>query len=190
MITSIPIKDAPITYYPTFVKDPDNIFVNLRDNLDWEQRDAPRQEYYCNDFPEPYVYGRGEGRRTYLTRSYHPDITSIRQELEGLTGTVFEVCFLNRYLTQKNSLHWHSDDSIEMDDERPIGIVSLGEEREIWFRLKNQENNSVVEKIKLAHGSLCLMHAGMQDIWEHRIPKASFICGERISLTFRGFKVL
>ncbi len=37
------------------------------------------------------------------------------------------------------------------------------------------------------NGSLCLMHAKMQETWQHRIPKASFSCGERISLTYRGY---
>ena len=41
--------------------------------------------------------------------------------------------------------------------------------------------------LRLGHGSLCLMAPGMQDTWQHRIPKASFQCGERISLTFRGY---
>ncbi len=44
-----------------------------------------------------------------------------------------------------------------------------------------------ITKLKLGHGSLCLMQPGMQDTHQHRIPKAGFQCGERISLTFRGY---
>lgn len=179
--------NAPIQYVPGFVPDPDEAFKRLRDELAWEHRDAPRHEYYCNDFPKPYVYGRDRGRRLYEPRPYHPVILSIRKKLEEFAGATFEVCFLNRYLNQSDHLGWHADDSPEMDDARPIATVSLGVEREIWFRLKDGAEPRIVEKIKLGNGSLCLMAAGMQDTHQHRIPKASIQCGERISLTFRGY---
>lgn len=206
---------APITYYSNFIANADIIFANLRDQLDWERRkDAPRDEYYCNDFPKSYIYGIGKGAREYSPRPYHSDILEIRGNIEGLTNSKFEVCFLNRYLNQSDSLGWHSDNSPEMDDARPIAIVSLGVEREIWFRQilgtkciccgtkdknhkmdcyirdKRKEFYGEVEKLKLGHGSLCLMAPGMQDFWQHRIPKADFKCGERISLTYRGYNEL
>lgn len=177
---------VPVTYHSKFVAEPDAAFTALRDGLEWERRgDAPRCEYYCNDIAKPYVYGRDRGRRLYEPRPYHPSIMEIRKALETLTGATFEVCFLNRYLNQSDHLGWHADDSPEMDDARPIGIVSLGVEREIWFAPKGK--TSEVTKVKLEHGSLCVMSPGMQDLWMHRIPKASFQCGERISLTFRGY---
>lgn len=101
----------------------------------------------------------------------------------------FEVCFLNRYLDQSDHLGWHADDSPEMDDARPIAVISLGVEREIWFRpipVKGEPPQEV-SKVRLGHGSLFLMHPGMQETHQHRIPKASSLCGERISLTFRGY---
>jgi alkylated DNA repair dioxygenase AlkB len=179
---------APIEYVPNFVPEPDLMLAALQTGLDWERRDdAPRCEYYCNDFDEPYVYGRGAGQRTYNVRPYTPEILEIRKLLEDYTGSKFEVCFLNRYLNQRDHLGWHADDSPEMDDERPIASISLGVEREIWFRPKGGGKDVVIEKVKLGNGSLCLMKAGMQKTHLHRIPKAGFICGERISLTFRGY---
>lgn len=197
---------VPARYYPAFVTDPDAAFASLRDDLAWERRsDAPRCEYYCNDTAAPYLYGRGRGRRLYEPRPYHPAIYAIRAALEALSGATFEVCFLNRYLDQSDHLGWHADDSPEMDDARPIASVSLGVEREILFRAKpgtalaaegykkwlalpaGTPAPSHITKLKLGHGSLCLMSPGMQDEWQHRIPKASFKCGERISLTFRGY---
>lgn len=166
--------------------DPNKSLEALQKDLAWERRDdAPRCEYYSNDFMDSYTYGKGAGRRTYESKPYHEEILKIRTKLQEISSTVFEVCFLNRYLNQSDWLGWHSDDSPEMDDERPIGIVSLGVEREIWFRSKNEPQNII--KHKLENGSLCLMLPGMQDSFQHRIPKASFLCGERISLTFRGY---
>ena len=178
---------APIQYFPKFLEDADRLFTELSDRnvVAWSRRDTtPREEYYCNDFPFPYTYGLDTYARTYVPQPYTNAIREIRSVVERQAGARFEVCFLNRYLNQKDQLGWHADDSPEMDDARPIAIVSLGVEREIWFK---PNNGKEVEKLKLGHGSLCLMAPGMQDTWKHRIPKASFQCGERISLTFRGY---
>jgi len=178
---------SPITYEPKFIKDPTKAFNSLFNDLEWEKRDAPRQEYYCNDFPKDYVYGVGKGERLYQPRPWHPAILEMRRDLEEIVKCKFEVCFLNLYLNQLDKLGWHSDDSPEMDDNRDIAIISLGVEREIWFRPKENPKPEDTERLTLGNGSLCLMHPGMQDAWQHRIPKASFKCGERISLTFRGY---
>ena len=202
---------APITYQSNFIVNPEIALTRLQNELDWQQRDqTPRQEYYWNHFGVPYTYGTGRGQREYLAQPDHEIISEIRKQLEELTKTKFEVCFLNRYPNQSNHLGWHADDSPEMDDARPIAIVSLGVGREIWFRsiLGTQCSScgekkyhkmdcnvrtsrktiyGEIEKLQLENGSLCLMQAGMQDVWQHRIPKASFHCGERISLTYRGY---
>jgi len=215
---------TPYTYLPNFVTDPDGAFARLWAELAWERRPGtPRREYYSNDLGVPYAYGRGAGQREYLPQPWHPDMLAIRRALEAHTGVRFEVCFVNGYEDQSDFLGWHADDSKEMDDERPIAVVSLGAERELWFRANQSVHAShchvckvgvgelhtefcsvalgaftkeqaralpleqPVDKQKLGHGSLCLMHAGMQDTHQHRIPKAGFICGARVSLTFRGY---
>lgn len=175
-----------VTYFPNAIPNPDSLFTNMSTTLSWEKRDAPRQEYYCNDIPNPYVYGKGRGQRLYSPQPYSEAILTVRKIVEEMSKAKFEVCFLNRYLDQKDQLGWHADDSPEMDDARPIAVVSLGVEREIWFRPKDSKGEAT-DKLKLGNGSVCLMAAGMQDAWMHRIPKASFLCGERISLTFRGY---
>lgn len=177
-----------VEYVPNFISSghPDLIFSALWNELDWDRRGStPRYEYYTNKVPVAYQYGRGRGVREYQPKPTHPLIEQIRTELEAKLGCTFEVCFLNGYQDQSDFLGYHADDSVEMDDHRPIAIVSLGVEREIWFR--PQDNKEEVYKLKLGHGSLCVMPAGFQDRFFHRIPKASFQCGERISLTFRGY---
>lgn len=181
----------PIIYSPNFFTNADDLFKQLKE-LAWVKRgNTPRQEYYCNDFDLPYVYGKGMYAREYEAQPYTPAIQEIREVCEKHAATKFEVCFLNRYLNQRDQLGWHADDSPEMDDARPIAIVSFGVEREIWFRpIKSTETEMAEvkpERFVLGHGSICLMQPGMQDTWQHRIPKASFECGERISLTFRGY---
>jgi alkylated DNA repair dioxygenase AlkB len=170
---------SPITYIPNFISKPNLMFEKLKADLNWVRRDStPRSEYYINDFNVPYTYGRGRGEREYQPQVSHELIESIRQQLFELTQCRFEVCFLNKYSDQSDHLGWHSDDSPEMDDNRPIAIISLG---------AHMDDKKAEERLKLENGSLCLMHAGMQDTHLHRIPKAGFVCGERISLTFRGY---
>lgn len=190
------------------------IFEKLK-SLNWVRVDnTPRSEYYVNDVLVPYSYGSNGFSRTYQVQEWTKTLRDIRSVVQELAGCKFETCFLNRYHNQLDHLGWHSDNSPEMDDSRPIVIVSFGVEREIWFReisgdkctacngSGHYDSNGTpkcsncngtgkvsleVTKLKLENGSMCIMKAGMQDTHQHRIPKASFECGERISLTFRGF---
>jgi alkylated DNA repair dioxygenase AlkB len=176
----------PITYQHPFLSDPDTCLDRLWNELAWVRHfQVPRREYYCPNIEVPYTYGQGRGVRTYEPQPRHEVIDQIRAQIEKVTGTTFDVCFLNGYEDQSDQLGWHSDNSPEMDDDRPIAIVSLGAEREIWFAPIQDKTD--VTRVKLQHGSLCLMAKGMQDTHMHRIPKASFQCGKRVSLTFRGF---
>lgn len=174
---------APIKYIPKLIK-MQAVFDELK-TLDWQQREAPRKEYYVNDYNVPYTYGSGRGVRTYEPQPLHIAISYIRTKIEAYCDCRFEVCFLNYYVDGKDHLGWHADNSPEMDDARPIVSVSLGAEREIWFR--PNDNQKEIEKLLLENGSACIMAPGMQDTHQHRIPKAGFVCGERISLTFRGY---
>lgn len=178
-----------LQYTPGFLKNPDEIFKELWNELAWQRRgETPRREYYSNDIDVPYVYGKGAGQREYFPQPWHPRMREIQRQLEAFTGTRFEVCFLNGYDDQRDSLSWHADDSPEMDDDRPIAILSLGAERELW--VCPQADTKDVTKQKLGNGSLCLMPPGMQDTHFHRIPKAGFVCTPRVSLTFRGYKTV
>lgn len=178
-----------IKYVPAFVKDADAVFKRLWDELAWERRGkTPRREYYCNEVNVPYVYGIEAFAREYKPATWHPDILAIKEALEAYLNTKFEVCFLNGYENSKDHLGWHADDSPEMDDGRPIAIVTLGAERDIWFTLQGDvKDPSKKTVLKLQHGSLCVMAPGMQDTHFHRIPKADREVGPRISLTFRGY---
>lgn len=202
--------NAPVDYWGSFVgpEQKDLYFKLLHDEIAWEFRDrVPRGEYYSNDTDVPYTYGAGRGVRTYYRRPWHRVMTQIRRELEWMYGCVFDVCFLNLYETSRDQLGWHADDSPEMDPARPIVTVSLGAEREIWFRrtachvcagkngvhgdycsFMGDPKDALTEKLMLHHGSAAVMLPGMQQSWQHRIPKSPHNeCGPRISLTYRGY---
>ena len=64
-----------------------------------------------------------------------------------------------------------------------IASLSLGEEREIVFKNKN-ENISL--KIPQLHGQLLVMHGSTQEYWKHEIKKTKKLKKPRINLTFRN----
>jgi len=180
--------EAPVEYVPNFLEkeEADFYFDDLM-SIAWMQiPDVPRMEYYCNDTPSPYTYGNGLGRRTYDPQLTPDAVWELRAMLENYLDKkyIFDVCFLNRYDRARHGLGWHADDSPEMDPARPIVTMSLGEARYIEFRNQDQ---TIHERLMLEHGSIAIMAPGMQQVWEHRIPKAAFMAKPRISLTFRGY---
>lgn len=133
-----------ITYIPNFIADSDLALKTLQEELAWVRRGStPRSEYYINDHNVPYTYGSGQGVREYLPQPTHPLVEQIKQQLFALTHCQFEVCFLNRYFNQSDHLGWHADDSPEMDDQRPIAIVSLEWNERFGFVLKMIELTSL-----------------------------------------------
>lgn len=193
-VTYIPLKEEGLgssTFEPTIATS-DMIFQALKE-LDWIHHDkVPRKEYFCSTVGKPYAYGSAPYTRTYQPQAWTFELNWLKAWAERICQTQFEVCFLNYYETGKDQLNWHSDDSPEMDDARPIAIVTFGAEREIWFRVRPEQADEDTMGIRmtlvLEHGSICIMPPGMQDTHQHRIPKAGIHnCGPRISLTFRGF---
>lgn len=184
------IAGVPVRYAPEWVAEPHEVFATLWNELDWVRHPlVPRREYYTNLLGVDYAYGANAYSRVYASQPLHPAIRNLLENLELDLGTKFEAIFLNGYDDEKDHLGWHADDSPEMDDGRPIAIVSLGASRDIWFRNWGTlpQAEITVTRLRLGNGSLCLMDPGMQDTHQHRIPKGDRVCGPRISLTFRGY---
>lgn len=151
----------------------------------WEKRDAPRKECFYSTLGLSYTYGSGRGERTYHPFPFSELMRDWTNEVENFLCSSFELCFANGYEGEREHLGWHADDSPEVDDLRPIAVLSLGAEREIWVRPRGGDY-ATVEKILLPSGSLFVMKAGMQDEYDHKIPKSDRKCGYRVSLTWRG----
>jgi alkylated DNA repair dioxygenase AlkB len=183
--------ESPIIYTPGLFKH--ITFEQIDAALKWENYGAPRSESYYATKNIPYTYGRGTGERTYHPHVFENESPSVLIEIWNSLND-YELLFCNRYADQHQHLGWHADDSPAIDVTRPIAVVTFGAERDIWF--KEQPNSPLgqatgvfpnpVEKLKLEHGSLLIMKAGMQQTHFHRIPKHDRPCGPRVSLTFRG----
>lgn len=151
----------------------------------WEDRGAPRRECFFSSKGDAYTYGSGAGARTYWPKEAPGMMAELTAAAEAASGCKFELCFANGYAGPREHLGWHADDSDEIDDSRPIAVMSLGAEREIWVKPRGAGPDAV-EKILLPSGSLFIMKPGMQDTHFHRIPKHGAECGYRVSLTWRG----
>lgn len=166
----------------------DETFRHLRDDLTWLEVTPARKEYFMSDKPRSYAYKTFDGPRTYHSSPYTDVVDSLRAAINILFAAKFNVCFFNRYDEQKHHLGWHADDSPEMDHDHPIAVVSLGVEREIWWKPKEHKGEIPPEwRRKLEHGSFFVMPPGFQRTHLHRIPKCDHACGVRISLTFRHY---
>lgn len=180
--------DAPIEYYPNFLEDnrffTDVVFDYFL-NIEWEERTNARREAFFSTLETPYTYGSGDHARTYHPSKMDDVVWTIGNSFE--LDSPLELCFLNRYDNERQALGWHADDSDSIDHAKPIIVLSLGAERELWMKPIGGDADSV-EKLLLANGSLLIMKPGMQQTHLHRIPKHHAKCSTRISLTYRGYK--
>lgn len=160
-------------------------FKRLWETLDWQMREnTPRRECWMNDFDLPYTYGSGEYARTYGSAPWDDFVRNLMVRINSEYACALNCCFINGYAHQRQHLGWHADDSVEMSMDEPVAVVSLGAEREIWFRPKDDRES--ISKQLLGNGSLLIMPPGMQRTHDHRIPKSSREVGPRVSLTYRG----
>jgi alkylated DNA repair dioxygenase AlkB len=184
--------NSPIEYsnnignFNSWSINPDTAFNDLKNEIEWEQRDAPRKECFLSTKLDSYTYGSGNGIRTYYPKPYSFHAKNWLNVAEHFASCKFEACFLNYYEGPKDHLGWHADDSDVIDVNRPIVVISLGSKREIWFKENGTKGIEAIEKLSLDPFSVLVMKAGMQQTHQHRIPKHGANCGERISLTFRG----
>lgn len=173
---------APIEYVPGFIPHPDQMYEALL-SLPWQRHKAsfghmvPRDEVWIA--PYPYRYS---GRLYPAYDGWTPHLFQIKSLVEAKTGVQYDSVLCNCYRSGKDSVAFHCDCEDEMSAAHPIASISLGAEREFQLRLK--ADHRAKEKIVLGNGSLVVMKAGMQQDWEHQVPKTD-ATGGRINLTFR-----
>lgn len=176
--------DNIITYKAGFVE---SGLITISDDIKWNDEQFARRECFMSDIERDYQYI--ENGPVYKSIAMHPVVKMIMEKINYLYGYKLDVCFLNYYIDKTKALGWHADDSHPIDQTQPIAVVSLGSEREIWWKPMDFKGTIPNEwKQLLEDGSLFIMNAGMQDTHKHRIPKHDKECGPRLSLTFRCWK--
>ena len=140
---------------------------------------VPREEVWMG----PYAY-RFSGR-TLEPTPWTPGIEAVREKIRAECGGDYNSVLLNRYVNERDSVSWHSDDEPEMDSEHTIASLSLGAPRE--FRVRAIDSRAI-QSYALGSGSLLLMPAGFQQRYRHCLVKSKIACGCRVNLTFRRMK--
>ena len=111
------------------------------------------------------------------------ELHDVCRYVETLSGGKYNYVLINRYIDGKHSIGWHSDDEKELGKYPLICGLSLGQERQIYFR---SNITGKVKKVTLPHNSLFVMYYPTNSYWQHSIPKTSRPMTDRISLTFRS----
>lgn len=125
-------------------------------------------------------------------RPWPPVLDSIRTLLEDeFPEWRFNFVLVNRYADGLQYMGFHRDDEDGLHPEAPIASVSLGAERDFVFQHRDSRRRSgpyataPKRVLRLAHGSLLVMHAPTNRSWYHALPKRTTVTTARVNLTFR-----
>lgn len=125
----------------------------------------------------------GDTERIADTLPWTEELQAIRERVEPLAGTRFNSVLLNYYRDGNDSVAWHSDKESIMGSQPVIASVSFGQVR--GFDIRRKSDHAEKYSVRLEHGCFCLMKAGLQETFEHRIAKSAKPMKARINLTFR-----
>ncbi|KAG9302385.1 hypothetical protein G9A89_011435 [Geosiphon pyriformis] len=114
---------------------------------------------------------------------YPPTVKIIKEKIEKILRVEFNFVLLNWYKNGEDSIGEHSDDEKGLVPDGVIACVSLGSQRALVF--KNKNDRKLTKKWVLEDGSLLVMKGKTQLYWKHSIPKQKRVIEGRISLTFR-----
>lgn len=105
--------------------------------------------------------------------------------VQAQTGEHFTSIGLNLYRDRHDSVAMHNDRLGDLEEGRPIALLSLGATRRMHIRSKKGETPRRLD-LDLAAGSLLVMSWQTQLHYDHGIPKQRDDVGPRISLAFRS----
>ena len=109
----------------------------------------------------------------------------MRAEVGATTRTQFNSCLANYYRDGNDSVDWHADDEAILGKQPCVASISLGAQR--VFQLRHRHTGERLD-LTLPHGSLLFMGAGVQEYWQHKIPKENALSEARINFTFRSLR--
>jgi alkylated DNA repair dioxygenase AlkB len=172
-----------LEYHPGFIapKQSDELLASFINTTPWKQT---TQKLWDKEYLTPRLTcWYGESERIAGTMPWTTELQSLREMIEPIAGIKFNTVLLNYYRDGNDSVAWHSDKESIMGSQPIIASLSFGQVRS--FDIRNKTNHKENYSVRLEHGSLLLMKAGLQENWEHRIAKSNKPMKARINLTFR-----
>jgi len=185
------VEDSDITVFHGFVRDPQDIFEKIKQELKWTQLQikifgknisVPRLTCYVANEGANYRYSGISLEREEWESA--PALSALRNLVQEHTGEYFNAALCNFYRNGRDSMDWHSDDEKSLVS-RSIASVSLGATR--CFQIRSLMNKKLKKSVDLMSGTLLVMAGNTQISCQHRVPKVPQrqACGERINITFR-----
>ena len=188
MVKKEKISDVNISLYKRFYSNEDSIKIlkKLKEETVWRQIKVKLfgKEYLSPRLStwygiKPYKYSGYKWEK----RMWPESIVRIKRDIENLTLLKFNGVLVNLYRDGKDSMGWHSDNEKELGTDPIIVSVVFGDTRRFLIREKKVKKNK--KEILFENGDIMLMGKGVQNDWEHSVPKTAKESGERINLTFR-----
>jgi len=184
------LADADIQLFPHFLSttEADLYFDDLKKNMPWQQDSLnfggksvliPRLQVWVGDKQSRYTYSG----LSLSPLPWTPVLEKLRKLVEKASNSEFNSVLLNYYRDGSDSVAWHSDDEKELGSEPTIASLSLGVSR--CFQLKHKTEKYLKSSCELGNGSLLVMGKGVQQHWQHQVPKQAEVDTGRINLTFR-----
>lgn len=132
-------------------------------------------------------YGDPDASYAYSGVDHEPlpwteELLHVRNDMQNLSGHVFNSVMLNLYRNGRDSMGCHADNETELGHNPVIASVSLGETRLIRFRHNKSRKKFELE---LKDGDVLIMGGEIQHHWRHELPKTAKEKSARINLTFR-----
>ncbi|MCW3173038.1 alpha-ketoglutarate-dependent dioxygenase AlkB family protein [Shewanella subflava] len=111
-----------------------------------------------------------------------PILAKLRQTLFNRCQLNFNAVLVNYYKDGHDCMGWHSDDEPEIMAGSAIASITLGACRDFVVRHKTH-----LQKVTYSprSGDLIIMQPGMQQTWQHALPKRLSITQPRVNFTFR-----
>lgn len=191
----IQLADAEIHYMPAWLSAAQSaaLMQQLLQGTPWRQDSlrfagklvpVPRLQAWYGESASNYGYS---GLRL-APLPWTDALAEIRQRLEASLNLRFNSVLVNYYRNGMDSVAWHSDNESTLGPDPSIASLSLGAPRA--FQMKHRKRGSAGAKdgklsITLEDGSLLVMGAGVQQHWQHHVPKQPAVTAPRINLTFR-----
>lgn len=119
------------------------------------------------------------------TQNWTPTVKEICNKASEEVGQQLNHCICTLYRDENDSLAYHTDKLLDLDENSNVLSVSFGAARPMLFQEINGKNH---QRIMLQPGSLIAIGPKTNRRYKHSIPKVENECGPRISLSIRTVK--
>ena len=166
----------------------DSLLEQLIKTSPWQQ---PKLKVYGKWHPTPrllcfyanHALNYKYSNASHQAHAWTPQLLDLKQRIQTQTAHQYNSVLLNYYRDGHDTMGWHADDEPELGHQPNIASLTLGAERDIFFKPKTGATKPI--KLSLPSGSLLIMQDDTQKHWLHHIPKRLRCKQARINLTFR-----